>query len=244
MSLVAVRTQGSRLLRQSTLWTGPPAAGARRLLSTKNPSGTGLRRPQAKGRFERNASQPSPETASSSSSSSTDPHALASERIKLSSNARTPGTEAIASLTTEQKMSNFAMAGGLLAFVTYIFYYSMSAVGGERGVKQLITGGEAEEGKNVGFEEFLKEASEGRSEEEGRLEAERISNEEARELVNAETMNTKRMKDEGVEEVIVAASAEEAELEKAAGFHGEGDVNGEKKRNALWRRVVFFWKRD
>ena len=53
---------------------------------------------------------------------------------------RISGTEAISSLMREQKMSNYAMAGGLLGFVSFIFYYSLVSVGGADNAKQIFFG--------------------------------------------------------------------------------------------------------
>jgi hypothetical protein len=161
------------------------------------------------------------------------------------SEGRTAGTEAIASITKEQKLSNYAMASGLLAFVSYIFYYSLSSVGGSENAKQLFLGDNSKEGETgttPGFEEFLKEAHEGRTAEERRLEEERVAKGEARELAELENTTAARLKAEGVEDEIVASANEEEEKEmaRAAGFE-EGQV---VKKRPLWKRVVFFWRRE
>ncbi len=167
------------------------------------------------------------------------------------SEARTPGTEAIASLTREQKISNYAMASGLIAFVSYVFYYSLASVGGGENAKRVMLGadGDGKEGSvNPGFEEFLKEANEGRDEEEKRLAAEKRARGEALELVELENTTTARLKAEGVEDVIVAASAnkdEERAMTKAAGFEDKSTEVGEVKTGRpLWKKIVFFWRRE
>ena len=163
---------------------------------------------------------------------------------------RTSGTEAIAKITNEAKLSNYAMASGLLAFVSYIFYYSLSSVGGEENAKQFFLGdgGEGKDGEakvNPGFEEFLKEANEGRSEEERKLEDERVARGEARELAELEHTTAARLKAEGVEDEIVASANEdeEREMARAAGFE-DRDSGKEVQKRPLWKKVVFFWRRE
>lgn len=180
-----------------------------------------------------------------------DPHAIANEMVFSATTieGRTAGTEAIASITKEQKLSNYAMASGLLAFVSYIFYYSLSSVGGEENARQFFMG-DGSEGKdgeakvNPGFEEFLKEANEGRSEEERKLEDERVARGEARELAELEHTTAARLKAEGVEDEIVASANEdeEREMARAAGF--EESSGTEVKKRPLWKKVVFFWRRE
>jgi hypothetical protein len=125
------------------------------------------------------------------------------------------------------------MAGGLLAFVSYVFYYSLASVGGVDNAKQVLFGTKEEDAPtNVGFAEFLKEAKEGMAEEELRLAKERKAQGEADKLVDldrTETMGT-------------LSKEEEREMARVAGFE-DGEVE-QVKRRALWRRVVFFWRRD
>jgi hypothetical protein len=133
-------------------------------------------------------------------------------------------------------MSNYAMAGGLLAFVSYVFYYSLASVGGADNAKQVMFGGggNKQEGgdalaTNAGFAEFLKEAKEGMEEEEARLTKERKAQGEADKLVDLD-------RTEGT-----LSREEEREMARVAGFEEEmKDV----KRRPLWRRVVFFWRRE
>ncbi|KAL7515727.1 hypothetical protein ACHAXN_012884 [Cyclotella atomus] len=211
--------------------------------------GSGLRRIRNTGRVT-NASTPPPTasplpnpSANAATSSAeanplkVDPHAIANEMIQGSSSARPSGSEAVASsLTSEQKMSNYAMAGGLLAFVSYVFYYSLASVGGADNAKQVMFGGggNKQEGgdalaTNAGFAEFLKEAKEGMEEEEARLTKERKAQGEADKLVDLD-------RTEGT-----LSREEEREMARVAGFEEEmKDV----KRRPLWRRVVFFWRRE
>eukprot|EP00956_Cyclotella_meneghiniana_P043539 scaffold274854_cov53-Cyclotella_meneghiniana.AAC.1 len=109
------------------------------------------------------------------------------------SSSRPSGSEAIASLTPEQKMSNYAMAGGLLAFVSYVFYYSLASVGGADNAKAVIMGTVGQQngdgdGKDLassaGFAEFMKEAKEGMAEEEVRLAKAQKDKREADKLID------------------------------------------------------------
>mmetsp|Transcript_40754 Transcript_40754/g.85613 ORF Transcript_40754/g.85613 Transcript_40754/m.85613 type:complete len:283 (-) Transcript_40754:114-962(-) len=246
----------------------PSSSLARRnLSSTDGVQGSGLRRAQTKGR--RPASQPraasSSSTVNSNSSSSSrpqtsDPHSIANEMVSnAAGEGRTPGVESVATLTREQKISNYAMAAGLLGFVSYVFYYSLASVGGGKNAKALIfgedttqqqqtEGGEEGGSNNPGFEEFLKEANEGRSMEEQRLRAESEARGEARELAELESSTSARLKAEGVgEDVIVAGSMsdeEEREMAKVAGFEGGESKEAVKTKRPLWKRVVFFWRRE
>jgi hypothetical protein len=133
-------------------------------------------------------------------------------------------------------MSNYAMAGGLLAFVSYVFYYSLASVGGVDNAKQVMFGGGNKEGgggdalaTNAGFAEFLKEAKEGMEEEEARLMKEKKAQGEADKLVDLDRAEGSLSREE------------EREMARVAGF--EEEVEGVKRR-PLWRRVVFFWRRE
>lgn len=242
--LFASSSTASRHIRHQLLSTVPKicsggnsSIAARRSFASK---GKGLRRPKNnKPRASSSKATSNKATNVSSSSAqqqqqqkppSIDPHLLANEMVNMSSQGRTPGTEAIAkSLTPEQRWSNFAMAGGLLGFVSYIFYYSLASVGGVENAKALIfgsSGTQEEDGKTPGFEEFLKEANEGRSVEEQRIKAEQDAVGEVRELVVLE-------RSEG---------EEESEMVRVAGFEVEGE--GVKQKRPLWKRVVFFWRRE
>jgi hypothetical protein len=155
-------------------------------------------------------------------------------------------------------MSNYAMAGGLLAFVSYVFYYSLASVGGENKAKYLLFGGEKDGADdpdvavvNPGFEDFLREANEGRTMEEERASKERRAKGDARELVELEESTDARLKHEGLgEEVIAGSSAsveEEREMARIAGFDDGGGGGGGAVAaggRPMWKRVVFFWRRE
>jgi len=172
--------------------------------------------------------------------------------VSSENRVRVPGTESVATLTKEQKLSNYAMAVGLLSFVGYVFYYSLASVGGAQKAKALILGEDKqqnEEGETVnpGFEEFLKEANEGRSEEEKRVQADTDARGEARELAEMESSTAARLKAEGVEDVIMEGSAneeEEREMARVAGFVDGDVVDNVGKKRPLWKRAVFFWRKE
>jgi len=174
-----------------------------------------------------------------------DPELIANE---LAAEDRIAGTEAVRQLTPEQNLSNYAMAGGLLAGVSYIFYYSLASVGGADNANRLLFGTDqeaAEQDNNAspGFEEFLKEANEGRSALEAQEAAEKAARGEARELAELEDAASARLRAEGVEDVIVAGANADQEREMAiqAGFEsGETPV----QRRPLWKRVLLFWRRE
>lgn len=214
----------------------------------------GLRRTKNSGRHNTTKSQ----SSSTSEGGGSDPHSIANDRVSSASfGQRTPGTESVASLTTEQKLSNYAMASGLLAFVSYIFYYSLASVGGVEQAKALLFGGAGEDASsqsgggeasvNPGFEEFLKEANEGRAVEEKRMKDEQKARREANELAELESSTAARLKSQGMDDAAVAGSAsdeEEREMARVAGFVEEGEAAVVGLKRPLWKRVVFFWRRE
>ena len=134
------------------------------------------------------------------------------------------------------------MAGGLLAFVSYVFYYSLASVGGVDNAKAVIMGTVGQQngdgdGKDLassaGFAEFMKEAKEGMAEEEVRLAKAQKDKREADKLIDLDKTG------DGV------GGEEEREMARVAGFEeSDGSSDGSKVRRPLWRRVVFFWRRD
>ena len=198
----------------------------------------GLRRPKAGGK-PRSTHPNNKQNASSSTNTNNntpqDPHMIANEMVNSAmegaAGTRTPGTESIASLTREQKLSNFAMATGLFGFVSYIFYYSLASVGGVDNAKALLFGSDKTETEQneIGFQEFLKEANEGRTLEEQRLRAEQEDLSEVRELV-----------------VLESNEEEEVEMARTAGFIEVDEVVGKNMKTGrpLWKRVVFFWRKE
>lgn len=217
--------------------------------------GSGLRRIRSNTtstKSQRSATtQQQPPASEPATYANSDPHAIANEMVNsaITQEGRTSGTEAIAKITKEQKLSNYAMASGLLAFVSYIFYYSLASVGGAENAKQFFLGddGKGKDGEaktNPGFEEFLKEAHEGKDEEERKFEEELFARGEARELAELEHTTAARLKAEGVEDEIIGSANEdeEREMARAAGF--EEASGKETKKRPLWKKVVFFWRRE
>ena len=240
MSLVATST-GRQISRQ---FRSQPA---RQFAAAGKP---GLRRPKGGTRA---ASQPRTAQISNRNAGNSGKHAAPLKEFdpklianELAAEDRIAGTEAVRQLTPEQNLSNYAMAGGLLAGVSYIFYYSLASVGGSDNAKRLIFGTDqeaAEQENNPGFEEFLKEANEGRSALEAQEAAERTARGEARELAELEDAASARLTAEGVEDVIVAGANADQEREMAiqAGFEsGETPV----QTRPLWKRVFLFWRRE
>ncbi|KAL3766651.1 hypothetical protein ACHAWU_003407 [Discostella pseudostelligera] len=239
---------GSCVVVQNSTATAPTAV--RRYFAADT---AGLRRTKNSGRQNTTKSQ----SSSTSEGGGSDPHSIANDRVSSASfGQRTPGTESVASLTTEQKLSNYAMASGLLAFVSYIFYYSLASVGGVEQAKALLFGGAGEDASQVsggeasvnpGFEEFLKEANEGRAVEEKRMKDEQKARREANELAELESSTAARLKAQGMDDAAVAGSAsdeEEREMARVAGFVEEGEAAVVGQKRPLWKRVVFFWRRE
>ncbi len=236
------------------------ATARRHFADTPGAAAAGLRRTKNSGRHTSTAFPKSQSSTSSSSSLEADPHFIANDRVSAAaSGQRTPGTESVATLTTEQKLSNYAMASGMLAFVSYIFYYSLASVGGVEQAKALLFGGggidatksnQEDDGisTNPGFFEFLKEANEGRAVEEKRMNDEQKARREASELAELESSTVARLKAQGMDEVTVAGSAaseeEELEMARVAGFVEDGGAAVVGQRKPLWKRVIFFWRRE
>lgn len=171
--------------------------------------------------------EPAPEAAEEKIVERVDPHVLAQQMIKNSSDARPQATEALASMTPEQKMRNYATAAGLVAFVTGVWWYSMQAVGRSDG----------------GFEELQAEADEARA----LAETKSLSEIEAEKLIEIDvTMSNLETEDgedigEGVF-VAVAAPDDIAREEEALNLAAK-DKGGASGR-PLWKKVVFFWRRE
>ncbi|EJK76471.1 hypothetical protein THAOC_01767 [Thalassiosira oceanica] len=214
----------------------------------------GLRRPKGSGT--RAASRPTKVSNRNAGNSDAtplkefDPRLISSE---LAAEDRIAGTDAVRQLTPEQNLSNYAMAVSLImrvckpsALTRAIENMKLASVGGADSAKRLIFGADqeaAEQDNNPGFEEFLKEANEGRSALEAQEAAERTARGEARELAELEDAATTRLTAEGVEDVIVAGANADQEREMAiqAGFEsGETPM----QRRPLWKRVFLFWRRE
>lgn len=158
-----------------------------------------------------------------------DPQQMASEFIHFSA-ARKQGSESVQELTQTQKLQNYGLALSLVGFVTWVWYYSMTSVGRAEG----------------GMEQLLSEAQDARDAKERKSIAER----EVEELVNAEmSLGSLDSADEamGGKGLVVAVAApddiarkeEERNLEVAASRN-----KGAQGGRPLWKKVVFFWRRE
>jgi hypothetical protein len=137
-------------------------------------------------------------------SESTDPHEAAAARVaNNSSSERLQAAEALGRVDRGVRLQNVALATALAGFVTGVWWYSATAVGG---------GSEIEGEGNAGLQELEEAADEARQ---IRVEKE---NEEDR---------IKNLLEGGDEE------EEYDDLDKPT-----------SRRRPLWKRVVFFWKKE
>jgi len=156
-----------------------------------------------------------------------DPHQTASKMIKNSSDTRIAGTEAVASISPQEKMRNYATALALLGFCTSVYLYSLRAVGRPDG----------------GMDEFLEEADEARKEMKQKSEADR----KAEELVELDDAMSQLSAEigEDAEEIMAAVAAPEdfaQDGEELINDATRGKGSGSEKK-PLWKKVVFFWRR-
>ena len=159
---------------------------------------------------------------------------MAQERIMASSDARIPGTEAIASLTPEQRMRNFGTAGFLVAFVGGVWWYSMQAVGRAE-ADEVSLRAEAEEARGAAEREMMQQK-----------EAEELAELEVTMANLAEAEAGGELIDVKDADITVAVAApddiarEEEERNIAARKRAVGGGDG----RPLWKKVVFFWRRE
>lgn len=127
---------------------------------------------------------------------------------------RPQGQDALVDLDPKKKMANYGMAVGCVAFVTGVWYYSISAVG-----------------KGDGEIEELERAAQKVTVHQSGYKVQQQQQTTAQTVVDGENVD-----------VVVAAPKEIAEKEERAvvGVVGDGDA---PKRSG-WRRVVFFWRKD
>jgi len=163
-----------------------------------------------------------PPPPSKKSKQDLDPHEIASRMVRDAPDSRIAGTLALNSLSTEAKLRNYATAVVLAGFCTSVWWYSIQAVGKSEG----------------GIEELMAEANDAK---EGR-ESREISDGKMEELAGLDVTMSQMSGDmEGVE-VAVAAEAEIAQMEEDmnnAANQGAGNV-----KKPLWKKIVFFWRRD
>jgi hypothetical protein len=163
-----------------------------------------------------------------------DPHAMASEMIKKSE-GRMQGTEAIASMTPEQRMRNYVTAAALVGFATWVWWYSMQSVG--RSKDSSGDGNDIERKLRSEAEDAVKSA-----------ETKTISEQEAEELAQLDLTLGNDDDDLVGDDVIVAVAApddvatSEEDINLAAQKNKSGGDSTTKR--PLWKKVVFFWKKD
>jgi len=157
-----------------------------------------------------------------------DPQSIANKRVEA---RMFRGEGEIIVMTPQLKMRNFALATGLLGFVGWVFMYSVNSVGKAGGEGMLIE--EAEEAR----------AMETKKEEEM---------EDVEDLMGLEVTD-KSLEGEivggGSEGLILSVAAPDeiarGEEERNLSARGSGDArDGKQPRKSLWRKIIFFWKKD
>ena len=165
-----------------------------------------------------------------------DPHAMASDMIHKSE-GRMQGTDAIASMTAEQKMRNYGTAAALLGFVTWVWWYSMQSVGKS---SSSSSPDDIETKLREEAQDAVKDA-----------ESKTLSQQEAEELAQLDVTMSSELDADVVGEandVIVAVAApdeiataeEDLNLAAAATHKTTSHTNG----RPLWKKIVFFWRKE
>merc|ERR1712161_123072 len=145
-----------------------------------------------------------------------DPQSIANKRVEA---RMFRGEGEIIVMTPQPKMRNFALATGLLGFVGWVFMYSVNSVGKAGGEGMLIEEEEMEDVEDLMGLEVTDKSLEG-------------------EIVGG-----------GSEGLIlsVAAPYEIARGEEERNLGARGSENarvGKQPRKSLWRKIIFFWKKD
>lgn len=170
-------------------------------------------------------------TSSSYNNPSLDPHQVSDTMIRSAqTEIRTSGTEAInTQITPETHVKNYVMALSLVGFVTGVWYYSIQSVG---------QSGNNASGENGMMEELIKDAEMAREEKKLREGRERSVEELAQLDVTGSEYDSS-----DDDELIVAVAADDdiATREEALNMRKMKSGSGGKP---LWKKVVFFWKRD
>jgi hypothetical protein len=148
-----------------------------------------------------------------------DPHQLAADRVRDASDSRIAGTEALSALTPQQKLRNYATAIGLISFSVGVWYYSIQAVGKSDGGMDALTN----------------------DAEEARVARDRRSEQEMNAQDLAQIDVTMSQYGDDADDMVVAIAAPDA----IARQEEEALAGGKKKGGRpLWKKVVFFWKRE
>jgi hypothetical protein len=175
-----------------------------------------------------------------------DPEQTASEMVNNSPSgdihSRISGIDALASITPEQKRANFALAACLLGFSTWVWYYSMNAVGQSSSSSSSSSSNDNEQDVFALSERSLREEAEDAR---VRLEKKKREESDAKEMMDLD--NVLKGNDGGVElenemnrvVVSIAADGDIAELEEQA-----LNKNGKGGTRPMWKKVVFFWKKE
>mmetsp|Transcript_3335 Transcript_3335/g.4895 ORF Transcript_3335/g.4895 Transcript_3335/m.4895 type:complete len:229 (+) Transcript_3335:104-790(+) len=162
-----------------------------------------------------------------------DPHEMAAELIARNAEGRVPGTVSIQYLSTEQKMKNFALAGTLMGFCTFVWWYSMNAVGN---ADKTSSGQDNEESDPLGT--LRAEAQEAR---ERKLLKKSVTEEEAEELAQLDMgMSEKDLLGDDVT-LAVAAPDDVAQHEED---RNKAAMNKKGSSRPLWKKIVLFWKKE
>lgn len=149
-----------------------------------------------------------------------DPQAEANARMNENM-GKMSGIEAVQALPKEIHMANYATAVGLVGFVGYVFWYSMTAVGQSTGSDPLAN--------------LQSEAAEARAMKE-KKEAQQRS---AEELAQLDMGVSDKDLEKGITLAVAAPDAiatEEEERNKAVLKGGDG------QKRSLLNKVVFFWR--
>ena len=157
---------------------------------------------------------------------------MADELIAASPDTRIPGTEAIASLTPEQRMRNFATAAGLVAFITGVWWYSMQAVGRGELMNEAGLRAEAEEAKDAAERRSMEEKE---AEDLAELEVTmaNLAQSEGGDLIEAESDIT----------VAVAAPDGVAREEEERNLAARTRNGGGTGSRPLWKKILLFWQK-
>lgn len=158
-----------------------------------------------------------------------DPHEMASEFITYST-SRKPGTESILEMSATQRLQNYGLAAGLMCFVGWVWYYSMSSVGKAEG----------------GMEQLLEEAQDARDAKADKDKKFGDQEQVVSDLLKAE-MGASNQDEYGKSiqdsQLAIAAPEDIARSEEERNLSGSSSDGASKKR-PLWKKVVFFWKKE
>mmetsp|Transcript_31189 Transcript_31189/g.36388 ORF Transcript_31189/g.36388 Transcript_31189/m.36388 type:complete len:223 (-) Transcript_31189:67-735(-) len=151
-----------------------------------------------------------------------DPHDVSDQMIRNSATEiRLSGTEALDSLSLEQKMKNYGLALSLIGFVTGVWYYSIQAVGNPQG----------------GMDELMADAAEARKTQSSKQD----SDKSIEDLAQLDLTMSQLDGDDVI--VAVAADDEIAQREEELNMNASGK-NKSNGGRPLWKKVIFFWKKD